>query len=523
MSKDEELLFVRTTSGLVRVISPYTVIFLALAPSLSAYFLATSPQLIVSYPGVDLPLLFFLAGLILIIEGVGEFFLMVTMPRSGGDYVVLGRSLGPFFGVMEGWRATLQNPISLGFGNYTAAYTIPGFISLLGVVMKDSGMVALGSSLSTNQMFIVGMAILLAVIGALFDLLGPRIMSRWMSFWGIVTLIGLVLMWVLALQNPAATLRDRWDAVWAPGAYDEVVTVAQANGWRPAVFSWDSMFKALFIPVSMLWPYNAIPVAGEVSEPKKSFLIGAVGSAAVMCVVTTLTAWSYIYSYGDFASQYSYVILKGFGGQLTKSPRLSISYPTFAALLAPQSPVLVGYLGGLVVWSNFGRMPSSFFWTTRNAFAMAMDRFAPEWFTRISRWHSPKYGVLFCFLLGCAAIVLCSYSPWLAVVSLLAIYFFIRFEWTLCEIVLPYLRRHIWERGLPLTIGALPVLTLVGIVNAILFGFFMLNAIVGAKIETIYAFLLTYGTAIVLFLIYAHWNTKKGLPIDKTFYELPPE
>lgn len=522
MSK-EELLFVRTTSGLVRAISPYTVIFIALAPSLSSYFLTTSPQLIISYPGVDLPFLFLLAGLILLIEGIGEFLLMVTMPRSGGDYVVLGRSLGPFFGVLEGWRATLQNPISLGFGNYMAAYTIPGFITLLGVVMKDSGLIALGSSLSVNQVFIVCMAIILAVIGALIDLLGPRIMSRWMAFWGIVTLAGLVVMWVLALQNPAAALKDRWDALWGTGAYDEVVAVAQANGWRPTTFSWDSMFKALFIPVSMLWPYNAIPVAGEVSEPKKSFLIGAVGSAVVMLVVTTLTAWSYIYSYGEFASQYSYVILKGFGSQLTKNPRLSISYPTFAALLAPQSPILVGFLGGLVVWSNFGRMPSSFFWTTRNAFAMAMDRFAPEWFTKISRWHSPKYGVLFCFLLGCAAIIICSYNPWLAVVSLLAIYFFIRFEWTLCEIVLPYLRRHIWERGLPLTIGGLPIITLVGFIKALVFGFFLLNALVGVKIETIYAFILTYGTAIVLFLIYAHWNTKKGIPVEKIFYELPPE
>jgi hypothetical protein len=67
------------------------------------------------------------------------------------------------------------------------------------------------------------------------------------------------------------------------------------------------------------------------------------------------------------------------------------------------------------------------------------------------------------------------------------------------------------------------VLTLVGFINALIFGFFLLNALVGIKMETIYAFLLTYGTAMVLFLLYAHWNTKKGIPIDKVFYELPPE
>ena len=178
MRPGEELLFVRPASGLVRAIGPRTVIFLALAPSLSVYFFSLSPPLLVRFPGISLPIVHALAGLILIMEGAIAAMLMICMPRSGGQYVVISRALGPMWGLMEGYRAVLQNAWSAGIGTYFAAIAIPGTITVMGKILKNPGLMQMGISMSKNIPLVVALGICLIIIIALVDFFGPGLLAR---------------------------------------------------------------------------------------------------------------------------------------------------------------------------------------------------------------------------------------------------------------------------------------------------------------------------------------------------------
>ena len=162
--KGVPLLFVRETSGLVRAISPWLAIFLAITPSLGSYFLTFAPLLPVLYPGINLTLTFMLGGVFLFLEGIGTGLLMAAMPRSGGNYVVVGRTMGPIFGVMEGFRSVVMNPVSLGVGCYIGGTSLAAGFILIGNVTKNAALANLGAAIAASKVALVGLGLLLVRI-----------------------------------------------------------------------------------------------------------------------------------------------------------------------------------------------------------------------------------------------------------------------------------------------------------------------------------------------------------------------
>ena len=324
--------------------------------------------------------------------------------------------------------------------------------------------------------------------------------------------------------NPAATIAERWDAIWGAGAYREVVEAAKKLGYKTPAFSWTQVARALFLPVAIFWPYNAIPVAGEISMPRKSALIGSLGSGIALAIIGTLVAWAFEYSYGEFGAMYMYVLMKGGAKLLTKTPILPIQYPIFGSLLFAHIPPIAAFLAALPTISNFGRLPSSFYWTTRPAFALAMDRFGPEIFAHISRFHSPTYSILFCAVVGSIMVAVTAMAPWVAAVSLFLVFVFARLLiFGLSPTVLPFTRPYIWEQGLRLTIAGFPLMSILGLIHSAFFTYVFLTAAMTMKIESAYAFMISMGIGLIPFLYYAHRNKKLGIDINKIFTELPPE
>ena len=270
MAGEKPLLFVRQASGLTRAISRWPALFWSLGGQFLPwhYFLYTAiPQW---YPGVNLPLLYFLGGLILFVEVSGMALCYAAVPRSGSIYVPLSRSVSPMLGVMEATRSYLTNPLQRGVTAFFAAGALASLFVITGQLTKDPYLQQLGGSLSANPWNLVGLAILFNFIGWIVNILGPRVMAKWVFFWGAGSLISIIVVNGVTASVPVGGLQARWDSVFGQGAYDEIVRLAQQGGYSSVPVSLEATLPALLIPVSNNWPYTVMPVCGEVENPRKN-------------------------------------------------------------------------------------------------------------------------------------------------------------------------------------------------------------------------------------------------------------
>ena len=57
---------------------------------------------------------------------------MAAMPRSGGDYVYVTRSLGPFLGFVSNWNWNMWNLYLMGIaGSFLGTYGISGILRVI--------------------------------------------------------------------------------------------------------------------------------------------------------------------------------------------------------------------------------------------------------------------------------------------------------------------------------------------------------------------------------------------------------
>lgn len=515
---EKPLLFVRKASGLSREIGPWSVLFFPLKASINPWyflFIATLPFI---FPGVDPVISFGLAGIIVIIYGIVLALEMVCMPRAGGNYIVIARGLHPLFGMMEGWRAVIWNPIANATCSFLAAGFLVTGIKAIGVLTNSPDLVAASQSLSTTEAT-VAVALVLVLVGGLLDFFGAGTLKRSMVILSGITIIGVIIMMLLFLAVGPGGAPSTWDAVWGSGAYTEIMNVATANGWEPAAFSWTSTAAAVLVCRGFLYPDNISPLGGELSKPRKTLMIGIGFSGVLLAIFAIGASATLMYSYGDFVSAYNFVMNTA-PEQLTINPGLSPSLAVFAASLTTNIP-LCGFLFLIPFISVIGLIPHGYYWTTRPFFAMAFDRYVPKIFARVSdRWHIPTVSWAYCFLMQVIFVFVAAVWPIILSVSLFILGTLLVLWWSMAGITLPFTRPRIWERGLAVPI---PVVIVLGLVSTLLQYYTLFTGLAQVNMISLYITLAIMAIGILGYAIGSYLNRKKGIDIDKIFSEVPPE
>ncbi|NOR38497.1 MAG: hypothetical protein GQ580_02800, partial [Candidatus Thorarchaeota archaeon] len=114
MSEEDKLLFVRESSGLVKEVGTGMALLLPIALTLGPWFHVAGPQISTWFPGAHITTMFAIGAGTVFFEAIALMCLMLSMPRSGASYYFTGRGLSPIFGVMEGWRSVITNPVFRG-------------------------------------------------------------------------------------------------------------------------------------------------------------------------------------------------------------------------------------------------------------------------------------------------------------------------------------------------------------------------------------------------------------------------
>ena len=520
MSEEDKLLFVRESSGLVKEVGTGFALLLPIALTLGPWFHFAGPQISTWNPGALLVPMFALGGFAVFFEAIALMCLMLAMPRSGASYHFTGRGLSPIFGVMEGWRSVITNPVFRGTGSFFAVQIFAGGLFVIGSASGDAGLLSLATTLNEPIPLFIA-AFVMILIGFVFSYLSVKWLGWFVIILGIINIASLLVGDLVLIF--AQDFAGSWDAIF--GNYAAInATIPPGTGpgqlgtftmLNPA-----AMGPALIVTVGMMWPYLIMPVAGEVSQPSKNIPLSNVGGWAGITAMFLLSGFALQSAMGSFLYQAN----TAFGQGLTFFP----GFGNYAAVVLGASPLAWFVILG-PIFASVLDSPSNALWVTRPMHSMAMDRFCPEAFAKVHpKYHVPHITLYFWLILATATVLYATilqavYATALgALIGVAFTYVFIRWQMALAAVSLPYYRPTLWERSGGWKVLGVPLVAIGGLVSGAIFFYAMIAFVPSAQHEILFT-VLVYVIGQIAYMYYGGKNKAKGIEMSAIFGQLPPE
>src|ERR687888_643279 len=230
-------LYVRNATGLVREVKPWQ--------AMAINFITGAPPFVIGialfgalsgFPGGS----FLLAAVLTIplaLSVVYTFGLLTTaMPRSGGDYILVSRTLHPMLGVVSSVCISLSSFLSIAF-EALAMVTLglaPGLL-IIGLIDDSSRLQSWSNTVSTSKgwQFVLG-TIAIVVAGAAVGA-GWTWAKRFMFTLLALSLVGLVIAALIALFTSKSSFISDFNSfaqpiTGHPDSYHDTISTAVKNG-----------------------------------------------------------------------------------------------------------------------------------------------------------------------------------------------------------------------------------------------------------------------------------------------------
>lgn len=536
-----EELYVRRASGLIKEIGPFTVMSIGVSYVICDgfyYFMVQAPY---QFPGVNILLSMGIAGIMLSLVALTELFLTVAMPRAGGEYIHISRVIHPVLGYFTSWQVWQGNTFITAVVACTTTAFFGQLFHVIGMISGSDWWISLGESLAvplSNPTFYIGFAILILIICWVLLLVGVRAYKWWINVLFIIPLIGGIV--TLAtdaylLYGGVNVIQSGWDATFGAGAWNEIVTVANNNGWAeyvagapgwPGAWSIDATMASLVSSGYAWWGIGmANYVAGEVKEPSKAFGIGIPSAIAIIGAYYLIGAALLFQAYGSFISMYDYVVLGGYADQLTINPGLTPTFSlfTYGPILSsnPIAGLIIAFTAALWMFNDIPIFPLV---SSRIMFALAFDRMLPERFAAVNRFGSPSWSINFCMIVIIIGVFLTWWNPWfLGMICFSGVFW--RYFWSswACAIM-PFSRPDLFERGYTWKIAGFPVASIVGLVSAFFTAWLMFPVMMWIVSDWSYIWwnVFWWMLSLVLFVAFYAYNQKKGIKVSELYQTIPP-
>jgi basic amino acid/polyamine antiporter, APA family len=523
-------LYVRQSSGLVRTVGARTALFanlVAMGIIVNYFWIVFASA---GYPNANLVTTVLIG--VLINVGVGYVYWMLSsaMPRSGGDYVFMGRIFHPSIGLGTNLLFSVVFISWAGyFSYYVAAYGLP--------MMLASYSVAGGGSQALNDitwltgtnshLFAVGFLVLAIVL--LISLTPTKWVFRVTVGIFVVTAVIYIVMIVMLLTTSQATFASNWNA--ASPASQSYATIAASGASFDTITLSGTFLGIVYTMLSFIGYANSSYYAGEIrGNPTRTQGLAIFGAPIIFAgLIGALYAATY-YTFGrNFIVGVS-------GGYLSGTVTLStIPSPLFLAAYLTSDPMLAAFLSFGIVLTFFGFAFIYFIIPTRNLFAWSFDRILPSFFTRVSSRGVPWVAVLTLWFAALIALYVAVYTTLFTYLSYSNFGF-----WLAVGIVclggalFPFLRPKLFAqapRVVRAKVGPIPIITLVGIASWIGSWFVSYAASTATYVEPAgayqYGYLLflpiVFVIGVVLYFVSYAIQKSRGIPVDLISKELPPD
>jgi basic amino acid/polyamine antiporter, APA family len=522
--------FVRHSSGLVREMSAGDAL---IGNVLIFNLVIASVTLLVvpfTFPGASLPggilLAFIPAGLI---AAVYVFF-SVAMPRSGGDYVFISRTLHPALGFAANFSFVGWNAIWIGvYSNWVATVGLSGLFASLGLTGGTSFWSGLATGVSGHwPAFIIGTLVNIGIAAIVMSGLRPalRVMKSLFYVGTFGVLVAIVVVGVTSNSSFVAGINH-------VTSYQGIIDAAHTAGYASPA-GWTQLGPTVLsvglLSLSMVFVMYSAYTGGEVKNVARSMPISIYGSLLVGGVLFLLMGIVAVNAWGnDFIAAINTVFY------LAPSSYTLAAAPNYNYLAAIGNPnlllILLINLGWVLIPIAaiiFNYIPNS-----RCVFAWSFDRIFPTKAAEVSdRFHSPVVATLIVAVAAEASIIgytffgttqflggtVMGYSATFLTTAVAAIFF-------------PYLKRSKWMyEASPLKprLAGIPVMSIIGVLTVIVFGVmiygFLTNSLFAANVpQGLVFFGALWVVGFVIYVIAYAVRSSQGVPFGAAFAELPPE
>jgi amino acid transporter len=526
---EKEKIFLRTASGLVRNISGLE----AMIANISFMgYLFVSLELTFTaglYPEAEIPISAALVIPLTLAIAAVYGLLTVAMPRTGGEYIWVGRIIHPAIGFMVNFYFTLVFFSWIGsVVAWIPQYALSSYFAALGMVTGNSSYLALAQTIMT-PVYSFLITALFILIGALIILAGPRavVKAAWICF--VITLIGLVAYAVVILGAGRSVFVANFNA-FSGTTYDAIITAAKSIPGFPTTHTLLGTFiGTVFIFLGTLGYTGSAYCAGEV-KGKTTHLYAMLGAVLLFGVIV----WPIYYITPqvmghDFLNALCYLAVTG---------NSAYTLPVFPSLhylsvFATHNIPILTLIHIAFIATTLGSCAIVIpFLMTRNLFAWAFDRLIPTKVATIDRRGNPWVAVIIVFILGIISDYLTHFTTIFNYLAYSMLGWFIATAIAcLAGALFPYRRKDIFEASPPLVrkkLSGIPVITILSIIGFCVSTFVAYSTLTPAMAGIIDP---SYVWAIIISLIIGPiyyslayiYRKRAGIPIELAHKELPPE
>ncbi|MEX0709634.1 MAG: amino acid permease [Chloroflexota bacterium] len=537
-------IFVRKSSGLVRVMSPSSA-FVYNVLTMGLIFPWTYLWAPGALPGGRLVEGILLAMILEIPIALSYVWLSTAFPRTGGDYVFQSRVFGgglAFTVVFSGFVIWILQWVALSGWLLATLGFAPLFLGL-GASLKNAGMVDVAAWFTTPTGIIVtsianaGIALVILASGFRNYVRVQRVM------WIAILLSFGTMLFVLATTSPGV-VPGRLDAFSAAigGSSSftaDAISAAQGAGidLNPPFSLLATLLIAPIAWTSLQWATYSSQQNGEIKSAgsfrNQAFII--VGALVLTGLLLALLAFVLE---GAVGSQFLYVAGSGYWSGVSEASLAgSYLWPNILATAIAFNPLVTLLIAAGFILNGHQIVHNCYIGMTRVMVAMSFDRLLPEWVSRVSdRFHTPVNAHVVYFVASIPVIWLYnsfSYgdSTWTSLtlgVTFACGYVFV--ATALAGALLPYRAKAAYDAspGAKYTLGGLPLVTIIGLLGSaagvVFLYLFITNAQLGLTTQlanTVVGGVLLFSAA--WYLIAKQVRRSRGIDVSFAFKEIPPE
>jgi amino acid transporter len=542
-------IFVRKSSGLVRVMSPSSA-FVYNVLTMGLIFPWTYLWAPGALPGGQLVWGIILAVLLEIPIALAYVWLSTALPRSGGDYVFQSRVLGGGIGftlVFSGFVIWILQWVALS--GWLLAYLgfAPLFLGLGGTLGNQTFIDWAAWFVSAEGIIVVSIANALVALIILASGFQNYIRLQRVMWVGTLVAFGTMLV-VLFTANPASVpgQLNAFSASVGGSAnfYEEAfaaVTAAEID-LKPPIALLATLLVAPIAWTSLQWATYSTQQNGEIKEARsfrnQAYII--VGSLILTGVLLAALAVALEMAMG---SEFLYVAGAGYWSLIGEATLNGFYlWPNILAVALTASPLVVLLIGVGYILNSHQIVHNCYIGVTRIMLAMSFDRLLPEWVSRVSdRFHTPVNAHLIYFIASIPVIWLYnkfSYADaagtattWISLtlgVTFACGYVFV--ATALAGALMPFRAKAVYDSspGAKYTIGGLPAVTVIagiGFIAGVVFELlFVFNAQLGLTSDLArYVVLGVLAFSAAWYLAAKYLQANRGINVEYAFKEVPPE
>lgn len=456
---------------------------------------------------------------------------MAVMPRSGGDYVFVSRTVHPWIGFAANFNVTAWYLLVIAyFAFLLAPFGFSSAFSTIGVAADSQRFNDWAVTVATSKNWGFAIGAITLVLTAVLMSLHLRLALRIYKVLFAISILGVVLSIILLLLNGRDDFREAVGTFG--GDYDKVLSDARAAGFAGSA-NFDFSNTILAMPLAFASFGYAIVSAyagGEVRSPKSTGVKAMLASLAIAGALVAILMGLASRTFGnDFLGSATHLSNTGDENYPFASP----SFFFFFVSMLTDSTLLIAIISISFIVAFIVALPATFLIATRSLFAWSFDRILPTKLSEVNpRTHSPMIAnaVILVVTLIYLALIVWGTSYFLEIFFTAGLAELLTFMVVaLTGIAFAYLRPHFYERAPFLRrIGGIPTFTIVGLLALAVYILFfyplVTNDTLGANSDTgWWATAIIAAIAILIYPISYLINKSRGVDLGVAFKELPPE